>query len=159
VEAHLARRRLRDLRGWLWSEREGLGTAQEHFDERAAIPADDPFWAVKIGDPGPNALFDVAAHDRGATTLHALQLTVGDEAFYDILRRWTVSREGDNVATDEFVALAERISGRDLDPSFETWLVTPAKRSRIEPPAARAGAGRSGMASLGESRRAFGRKR
>ena len=26
---------------WLWSEREGLGTTQEIFDDLAAIPADD----------------------------------------------------------------------------------------------------------------------
>ena len=31
---------------WLWSEHEGLGTAQEIFDVfYAGIPADDPFWA------------------------------------------------------------------------------------------------------------------
>ena len=39
---------------WLWSEREGLGTAQEIFDNFATfIPAGDPFWALTIGDPGP----------------------------------------------------------------------------------------------------------
>ena len=32
---------------WLWSEREGLGTAQEIFDFYDSIfPADDPFWSV-----------------------------------------------------------------------------------------------------------------
>ena len=30
---------------WLWSEREGLGTAQEIFDFfYDVIPPDDPFW-------------------------------------------------------------------------------------------------------------------
>ena len=37
---------------WLWSEREGLGTAQEIFDSLAGIPGDDPFWSLTIGDPG-----------------------------------------------------------------------------------------------------------
>ena len=38
----------------LWSEREGLGTAQEIFDSLYdGIPADDPFWSLTIGDPGP----------------------------------------------------------------------------------------------------------
>ena len=32
---------------WLWSEREGLGTAQEIFDSLAGLPADDPFWALR----------------------------------------------------------------------------------------------------------------
>ena len=36
------------------AEREGLGTAQEIFDFfYSGIPADDPFWEVTIGDPGP----------------------------------------------------------------------------------------------------------
>ena len=38
---------------WLWSEHEGLGTAQEIFDfSTTASPPDDPFWALTIGDPG-----------------------------------------------------------------------------------------------------------
>ena len=44
---------------WLWSEREGLGTAQETFDFfYNVIPPDDPFWSLVIGDPGPDHLFD-----------------------------------------------------------------------------------------------------
>ena len=68
---------------WLWSEREGLGTAQEIFDfYMAVIPADDPFWTVVIGDPGPELLFDIAVYYRGAMTLHALRLEIGDENFF-----------------------------------------------------------------------------
>ena len=40
---------------WLWSEREGLGTAQEIFDSFVEIPADDPFWELAIGDPGQSS--------------------------------------------------------------------------------------------------------
>ena len=31
------------------------------------------------------------------------------------------------MTTDEFIALAERMSGQDLDDLFETWLFTPSK--------------------------------
>ncbi len=118
---------------WLWSEREGLGTAQEIFDSLAGIPADDPFWALTIGDPGPDLLFDGAVYDRGAMTLHALRLEVGDDAFFRILRRWAQSRAGGNVTTPQFIRLAERISGQDLGALFETWLFTAAKPEGIEP--------------------------
>ena len=38
---------------WLWSEDQGLGTAQEIFDFLyEAIPPDDPFWQIVVGDPG-----------------------------------------------------------------------------------------------------------
>jgi hypothetical protein len=140
---------------WLWSEREGLGTAQEIFDSVAGIPADDPFWALTIGDPGPDRLFDGAVYDRGAMTLHALRLEVGDEAFFRILRRWARSRAGGNVATPQFIRLAERISGRDLGAFFGIWLFTAAKPEGIEP----ASASLQARAAADQLRRSPGTKR
>ena len=122
---------------WLWSEREGLGTAQEIFDSLSGIPADDPFWALTIGDPGPDRLFDGAMYDRGGMTLHALRLAVGDEVFFRILRRWAQSRAGGNVTTPQFIRLAERISGQDLGAFFQAWLFTAAKPDGLEPAAVR----------------------
>ena len=122
---------------WLWSEHEGNGTAQEIFDSLASIPADDGFWALKIGDPGPESLFDGPVYDRGAMTLHALRLQIGDDDFFRLLRRWTRSQARGNVTTAEFQALAERVSGQDLDAFFQTWLFTPAKPAGIEPAGAR----------------------
>jgi hypothetical protein len=113
---------------WLWSEHEGLGSTQEIFDFfYNVIPPDDDFWSLVIGDPGPDHLFDFAVYARGAMTLHQLRLAVGDEDFFKILNRWAQSRRGDIVTTDEFVQLAERISGEDLDDLFQTWLFTPGR--------------------------------
>jgi hypothetical protein len=112
---------------WLWSEHEGLGSPQENFDfYMEFVDADDPFWDVRIGDPGADALFDFSVNDRGAMTLQQLRVTVGDDDFFKILRRWSSSQAGGNVTTDEFIALAERISHQQLDELFETWL-TPGK--------------------------------
>jgi len=122
---------------WLWSDREGLGTAQEIFDFFAGIPADDPFWALTIGDPGPDSLFDFAVYGRGALTLHALRTEVGDDDFFRILRQWVRSQEGGNVTTDEFVALAERVSGKALSGLFDVWLFTAEKPAALEVQAAR----------------------
>jgi aminopeptidase N len=120
---------------WMWSEHEGLGTAQQIFDEiYNGIPADDEFWALRIADPGPERIFDGAVYDRGAMTMHALRLEVGDRAFFRILRTWAQSRAGDNVTTEEFIAHAERVSGRQLDALFDAWIYTGSK------PAAPAGA-------------------
>jgi len=108
---------------WLWSEREGRGTAQEIFDFLYGIYADEAdFWALPIGDPGPEHLFDGPIYDRGAMTLHMLRREVGDPAFFRILRTWASTQRGGTVTTDEFVTLAERISGRSLDDFFKTWL-------------------------------------
>jgi aminopeptidase N len=113
---------------WLWLEREGLATPQEIFDDVAAN-APPEFWETTIGDPGPDvgALFDIAVYYRGAMTLQALRQTVGDDVFFGILEEWVASQAGNTVTTDEFVRLAEKMSGMQLDDLFQTWLFTPEK--------------------------------
>ncbi len=134
---------------WLWEEYEGRGTPQEiaqaSYD---AIPASDPFWAVTIGDPGVDHLFDFAVYLRGAMTLQALRNEVGDPAFWAIVRTWARRNSGGHGTTPEFIALAERISGVQLDDLFATWLFTATKPAA--PPFAsqrRAAAARSAAAA------------
>ncbi|MFC4150240.1 M1 family metallopeptidase [Micromonospora mangrovi] len=110
---------------WLWSEEQGEGTAQELFDfTYAGYPADDPFWQVLPGNPGADRVFDDAVYDRGAMALHQLRLAVGDDAFFRILREWTAGHRYGNGTIAQFQALAERLSGQDLDAVFTTWLFT-----------------------------------
>ena len=111
---------------WLWSEQEGFGTPQEIFESiYADIPADDPWWELLIGDPGPDDLFADQVYTRGAMTLQALRNTIGDRDFFRVLHRWAAA-DG-NGSTAEFIALAERVSGDDLDALFEAWLFTGTK--------------------------------
>jgi hypothetical protein len=120
---------------WLWSEELGLDDPQEIFEAvYAAIPRRDPFWRRTIGNPGSGTenLFDFAVYYRGAMTLQALRNEVGDEDFFDILETWAQRRAGTLVTTPQFIALAERISGRQLDDLFEVWLFTPRKPARSE---------------------------
>jgi aminopeptidase N len=113
---------------WLWEEYEERGSPQEIFQATYdAIPAGDPFWATVIGDPGVELLFDGAVYVRGAMTLQALRNEVGDDAFWAIIREWASSKSGGNGTTDEFIALAERVSGQQLDDLFDTWLFTAGK--------------------------------
>ena len=113
---------------WLWSEHEGFGTTQELFDANySGIPEDDPFWALKIGNPGPRRLFDGAVYVRGAMTLQELRVTIGDEAFFELLRQWYATQAGGHGRTGEFVALAEEISGQELNEFFHAWLFTRSK--------------------------------
>ena len=60
-------------------------------------------------------------------TLHQLRLAVGDADFFTILRTWAKTHRGGNVTTDQFIALAEKISGQQLDSLFQTWLFTTTK--------------------------------
>jgi aminopeptidase N len=112
----------------MWSEEEGLGTAQELFDAfYNGIPATDPFWSVVIGDPGPELLFDNAVYIRGAMAVHALRQEVGDRDFFRILHAWTTRRAGGHGTIPQFIRLAERISGQQLGDLFDVWLFTGSK--------------------------------
>ncbi|MFI8933408.1 M1 family metallopeptidase [Streptomyces sp. NPDC053474] len=127
---------------WLWSEKEGEGTAQELADYTyASRPAEDPFWQVKPGDPGPDNQFHGAVYDRGALALQALRNKVGDKTFFKILKGWPTERQYGNASVGDFVAYAEKISGKPLSALFDTWLYKPGKPAA--PAAKKAGLARS----------------
>jgi hypothetical protein len=132
---------------WLWSEHEGRFTAQDFYDFYTSLPPEDSLWSTKIGDPGIDDLFDITVYDRGATTLHALRLKIGDDAFFRLLRTWVRSHAGGNVTIPQFIALAERISGQDLDEFFNEWLYTAAKPASLPAVSATARARSSSLVS------------
>jgi len=112
---------------WMWSEHTGGDTAQASFDAVMATPADDEFWQLTIADPGPLGLFHGAIYDRGAATLHALRLEIGDAAFFSGARRWLQRFDDSTGTTEDFQRTYERAAHRDLDAFFDTWLRTPTK--------------------------------
>lgn len=112
---------------WMWDEHDGDATTQESFEDVMAIPADDDFWSVVVADPGPLCLFCGAIYDRGAATLHALRGEIGDDAFFELAQEWVVRHGGGSARTDDFVVLAEEISGQDLAEFFDVWLYRPVK--------------------------------
>ena len=113
---------------WLWAERQGRRTAQAAFDERMSTytPA---AGSGRSGSATPAAthLFDAPIYQRGAMTLHALRVRIGDDAFFRLLKAWVSENAGGTVTTKRFIALAERVSGKQLDGFFNTWLYKRAK--------------------------------
>ncbi len=75
-----------------------------------------------ILDPGPGRTFSDSIYERGALTVHALRRTIGDAAFFTLLHRWTVDHRYGIGTTAEFIALAEKVSGRPLGDFFDAWL-------------------------------------
>lgn len=109
---------------WLWTEHRGGRTAQASFDAVMDIPADSGFWDVVIGDPGPLHLFASANYSRSAAMMFALREKIGAEAFATMTMRWTQEFSGGTASTEDYMALAEEVSGQDLDHFFEVWLFT-----------------------------------
>jgi aminopeptidase N len=71
----------------------------------------------------PEDIFEPNTYDRGALTLHALRLQVGDEAFFRILKTWHKRHAGGNATSADFIELAVQASG---DPGvrgqLQAWL-------------------------------------
>ncbi|MFE2302783.1 M1 family metallopeptidase [Streptomyces sp. NPDC059445] len=113
---------------WLWAEHKGTRSAHDSFlagyNQR---PADSAFWQTTVGDPQRDTMFASAVYQRGAMTLQTLRERIGDTAFFKLLPAWTKLHRYGNASTADFIALAERISGQQLDDLFQTWLFTTGK--------------------------------
>ncbi len=110
---------------WLWLEHDrGREVLDGMVTESQSLLGDSDHRPP--GDPGVDDLFGVSVYRRGALTLHALRLTVGDDVFFDILREWEARYRHGNARTEDFIALAEEKAPSsmkaELDGLFEVWL-------------------------------------
>jgi aminopeptidase N len=115
---------------WLWAEHQGTRSAHDSFlAGYNARPAGNAFWQTAVGDPQRDTMFASAVYQRGAMTLQVLRERIGDKAFFALLPAWTRLHRYGNAETGDFIRLAEKVSGRQLDDLFQTWLFTPGKPS------------------------------
>ena len=114
---------------WYYAERHGGRTAAQIVHKLQAVPASDTdFWDPPPGRPGKaENLFAPSTYVRGAIALEALRLKVGTKPVLKTLRRWATSRRYRTGNIDEFINLAEEVSGERLGGLFERWLFEPGK--------------------------------
>ena len=114
---------------WLYAEDHGGPSGRKIFKQLYEIPnRNDELWRPPPGDPGgPKRMFAESIYDRGAMTLQALREKIGNDSFFRVLRAWVSQHAYGNVTTPEFIALAERESGQELDEFFDIWLYEPEK--------------------------------
>jgi aminopeptidase N len=103
---------------WLFQAKGGRSIDQIAAD--AARTYQDEGLTVR--DPDAVKTFNLVVYYRGALALHALRRTVGDDVFFRILRTWSRRYSGRNATTEDFVALASDLAGRDLRSFFHAWL-------------------------------------
>jgi aminopeptidase N len=110
---------------WLWYEHDQGEQAfqdvvRQNYDKMAQSGDPPP------GDPGTKYLFSDGVYLRGALTLQALRVTVGDDAFFRTLRTWAGQHEYGNAGTADFIALAKQqapqVPAATLDALFQAWL-------------------------------------
>jgi len=109
---------------WYYAERHGRRSAHAIFNRLYRVPASDQeLWNPPSGHPGSaKHLFGPSVYVRGAMALEALRLKVGTKPMLQTLRRWAVGHRYGNADIEEFVALAEEVSGKNLGPFFQRWL-------------------------------------
>ncbi|MDJ0924746.1 MAG: M1 family metallopeptidase [Acidimicrobiia bacterium] len=107
---------------WLWIEHtRGEAALQATVSgerNQLALSADLP----PPGNPPADDLFNASVYVWGGLTLHALRVEIGDEAFFETLRRYFATNRDSVVTTSDFVAVAEEVSGMDLNGLFDSWL-------------------------------------
>jgi aminopeptidase N len=110
----------------LWLEHQyGRAAMEQQMDNYYTIIADPDNNLVPPGDPPANDLFDRGVYLRGAWTLHALREQVGDDVFFNILRTYYDGYKYANATTDDFIQIAQEVSGQDLTAFFNDWLYAP----------------------------------
>jgi aminopeptidase N len=102
---------------WMWLEHAGLGSVEQSAEAALQMRGSGSSATPTLED-----LFGFNSYDGGAVVLQALRRTVGDDDFFTILRRWVADYNGTSRTTEEFIALAEEITGQDLAAFFDTWL-------------------------------------
>jgi aminopeptidase N len=104
---------------WLWLDEVGL----QDLDTVAARTLEMRQGGGRpTGRPEAANLFGFESYDGGAVVVHALRRTMGDEAFFDLLRTWIATYAGTSQTSDAFEALASDVHGADLTAFFDAWL-------------------------------------
>ncbi len=104
----------------LWAEASDPGFSFDSWIRRRLLAG--PVLNSPVQDPPVDDLFGAQVYRRGALTLHALRLEVGDDVFFEILRTWNDRFGGGNAISADFESLAAELSGQDLADFFDAWL-------------------------------------
>jgi peptidase M1-like protein len=92
-------------------------------------------WAIDAAAQGPvylgyrlghiksdGRIFRAVVYNKAAMVLHMLRRLVGDDAFFDGMRRFYTEWRFRKAGTDDFRQAMEAASGRDLNAFFDAWI-------------------------------------
>lgn len=77
----------------------------------------------------PDAPFDDtgAIYKKGGWVLHMLRHVLGDQKFFDALKRYRARYAFSNASTGDFQQVCEEVHGASLDWFFKQWIYTPGR--------------------------------
>jgi hypothetical protein len=101
------------------------GTETTFYNEWNSTAAGDQTWTTPAADPADNDssdLFEGHVYRRGAMSLEALRTAIGATTFLDFMKEWQTRYAGTARGTEDFFALAEEVSGKELTAFFTDWI-------------------------------------
>lgn len=102
---------------WMWLDHIGLQPLSRSVDQALHEQRQ-----VSPAAPTVEAMFGNDVYDGGALVLQALRRQIGDATFFTVLRQWVAKYNGTSRTTEDFIGLAEQVSGQDLTTFFDDWL-------------------------------------
>ncbi len=78
-------------------------------------------FAKPVYNPAED-MFSSTVYYKGAWILHMLRYELGDDIFFRILRQYFETYKYSNASTEDFIAVCESISQRELKYFFNQWL-------------------------------------
>ena len=120
-QRHLANEGFACYAEWIWSEESGAVRADALAEQHRARSPTSP--RTSSSATPARLMFDDRVYKRGALTLHALRLTIGDDGVLRPAARLDgTARRTAPSSTAEFIELAEARTGLALHPLFDAWL-------------------------------------
>ncbi|NOX99984.1 MAG: M1 family metallopeptidase, partial [Verrucomicrobia bacterium] len=94
-----------------------LAKDSRSFEDMVSLLAKAPRKVSSLDD-----IYGGGTYTRGALAIHSLRLKVGDDVFFDILKEYLKKHGNGDAGTDDFITIANEISGQKLTPLFKAWL-------------------------------------
>ncbi len=97
-------------------------------DMRRDVVGSDVVHVPVVDDAMPASLFDLLnanSYDKGAWVLHMLRTELGDDAFFDGVRRYYRAHRHGTARTADLRRAMEAAAGRDLGWFFDQWIHAP----------------------------------
>jgi aminopeptidase N len=112
-------------------ERYGREAAQRTLNARFEVPYQRLLNAgqdMPVGLPVEaysEALYGSVVYGKGPLFFHALREEVGEETLIEILRRYYDRYSYQVAYPQDFLAIAEQVSGQELDALYQEWIENP----------------------------------
>jgi len=111
-----------EFREGAYARAERMASAEQRYLSSGRTP-----WSpvIDVEPTDLSSLLNANNYQKGAWVLHMLRGIVGDEAFFEGVRRYYAEYMNQTALTEDFQRIMEEVSGEELAWFFEQWLRMP----------------------------------